>query len=624
MEAAWISSAGALSCGRPLPPPPPPLPPPLSRPLLHSPPPCQRRSMKKLNWDPIPSQHVLGKINVWTSELPPRELVLDIHSMEELFSQVEWRACAKVAAPVRVRSPQPQISILDSKKSMNVSILLRYFKRPAAEVVMDIVRGNWRAFDRGKLTELCKLLPDQNEVKSLLSFGGNASLLPEADWFMVQLVKVPCYEELLKTLVLRQEFSPLMEETEKSLGVMIKAANELLDCDDLHAVIRLVLKAGNYMNAGGYCADAMGFRMASLLKLADTKANKPGVNLMHYVAKQAEYSDGQLLAFPSQLEHIGMAARICKDEVLAELERQEDKLKEVKLYVDRHPYLQQEMGTFLMHCEEQLLALQASAHELEVLSCAVAEYFCEDPEYFKLEECCAIFHSFCRRFRTAVQENREREAAEQRRQRRTSVRTSAKRAAHPKPSPPPTPTEESSLESALRRFLSKTPPANKCCKSKRPSAREPPSPEMIPSREEEDVPRTASPPRTPRSNGRDVFFSRDGDVGSPWTILSPLACSRQRRDGPGAHQAPWESNPRGRSTSVDSTRCSSPPPAPFRLRTLFRKGAGRRTYSSGSNDQATHPLTLISFFRRFGGKYEAGEAPNLAVATTVVVATRET
>lgn len=25
--------------------------------------------------------------------------------------------------------------------------------------------------------------------------------------------------------------------------------------------------------------------MASLLKLADTKANKPGMNLMHYVAK---------------------------------------------------------------------------------------------------------------------------------------------------------------------------------------------------------------------------------------------------------------------------------------------------------------------------------------------------
>lgn len=36
---------------------------------------------------------------------------------------------------------------------------------------------------------------------------------------------------------------------------------------------------------GGYTANAIGFRMTSLLKLADTKANKPGMNLMHYVAK---------------------------------------------------------------------------------------------------------------------------------------------------------------------------------------------------------------------------------------------------------------------------------------------------------------------------------------------------
>lgn len=81
-------------CVTAAPPPPPPLPPP-PPPLL---PPCpfgsrnvQRRSMKKLNWDTIPSQHVLGKLNVWTSKRPQRDLVLDIRSMEELFSHVDKR-----------------------------------------------------------------------------------------------------------------------------------------------------------------------------------------------------------------------------------------------------------------------------------------------------------------------------------------------------------------------------------------------------------------------------------------------------------------------------------------------------------------------------------------------------
>lgn len=46
---------------------------------------------------------------------------------------------------------------------------------------------------------------------------------------------------------------------------------------------------------GGYSANAIGFRMTSLLKLADTKANKPGMNLMHYVAKVSRSPDGHTL-----------------------------------------------------------------------------------------------------------------------------------------------------------------------------------------------------------------------------------------------------------------------------------------------------------------------------------------
>ena len=47
--------------------------------------------MKQLNWDAIPRQSVMGKMNVWTSERSKKNLVLDTRSMEELFSLVENR-----------------------------------------------------------------------------------------------------------------------------------------------------------------------------------------------------------------------------------------------------------------------------------------------------------------------------------------------------------------------------------------------------------------------------------------------------------------------------------------------------------------------------------------------------
>ncbi|XP_069001678.1 FH2 domain containing 3 [Embiotoca jacksoni] len=601
---------------------------------------------------------------------------------------------------------EPQVTILDSKRSMNIGIFLRHFKRPVTEMVQDIRQGNRLRFGTGKLKDLCKLLPESSEVKQLLSFSGNLSVLPEADQFMVQLVKVPGYEEQLKAMVLREELFPLMEEVKNSVAVMTKAANELLDSDELHSVIRLVLKAGNYMNAGGYSANAIGFRMTSLLKLADTKANKPGMNLMHYVAKQAEDIDAELLTFPSQLDHIGKASRICKDEVITDFQREVKKVKEVKLYSSRQPALLHQMETFLTRAEARLADLESSLQELNASSDAVAEYFCEDPSIFKLEECCSIFHSFCKRFETAVRENREREEAEQRRRRKDGMRVAVKRRSTVSCPGKEPKSNSSCLEAALNTFLSIAPegvvrhrknilPPSEGSPSERSSETFPPvenreaspaasrdSPgKKQPKLQKEDeqkekleneedaekmrevtrkvlryqkskgsldggrapgAPRrsererdTPATPSTPRPRTRDFFFANNGDVGSPWTILSPFTCTRRnnpQRNGQTRQQRPasasgeddldagvWESvegrhlpnssdrdsltsqsgssaslpeflsqraSPRGpvlRSVSVDETTRS---PAPgFRLGDLFQRSMSQRSHSSGSKTE---------------------------------------
>ncbi|XP_067084712.1 FH2 domain containing 3 [Osmerus mordax] len=462
----------------PPPPPPPPRrpPPPPPPPLLPPPPPppppapdsssfsrsVQRRSkMRSINWDAIPCQSALGKRNVFTCQGKQQDFVLDTRCIEELFSHADSRTSQHkngfLQKSVRGRAPSLQapqaVAILNSKKSMNVGIFLKQFKRPVKEVLEDIRQGNWLRFGAGKLKELCKLLPEEGEIKQLLAFRGDVSLLPEADHFMVQLVRLPAYEERLRTLMLREEFFPLMEELKQSIAVLSTAANELLDCDDLHSIIRLVLKAGNYMNAGGYAGSAIGFRMTSLLKLVDTKANKPGMNLMHYVAMQAQEIDVAFLEFPSQLEHIGMAARIHKQEVESDFHREVKKVKEAKMEANKQPDLQQQMETFLMRAEARLADVEASLMELRSLSRAVAEFFCEDPGAFQLEECCLIFHCFCDRFNRAVQENREREAAEQRRLKRERL-GAAKRRSTATCSASRTDLDAAGLESVLHTFLS--------------------------------------------------------------------------------------------------------------------------------------------------------------------------
>ncbi|KAK9968307.1 hypothetical protein ABG768_002638 [Culter alburnus] len=449
----------------PLPPPPPPPPSPMGDPFTRT---VQRRSkMRNFNWDAIPRHSVLGKRNVWTSQRNLENFELDTKRMEELFSHNEHQGLVRKGGTVRksvwglsqITTEAENVSILNSKKSMNIGILLKQFKRTPKDIVEAVRHGNL-CFASGKLKELNKLLPDDMETKKLMSFNGDLSLLNDPDRFMVMLVQVPGYKVRLKSLLLREEFFPFIEEIKHSIAVMTTAANELLACDDLHSIIRLVLKAGNYMNAGGYAGSAIGFRMASLLKLVDTKANKPGMNLMHYVSMQAQQIDEALLHFPDQLQHIGIAARIQKQEVEMDLQRELEKIREAKMDASKQPDLQHQMEAFLCLADIRLADVEASLQELDTISASVAEYFCEDPAAFKLEECCSIFHSFCERFERATQENREREVVEtrkrQQREREKLTRT-AKRRSTGTCSNRDAGDEASALESVLTSFLSQRP-----------------------------------------------------------------------------------------------------------------------------------------------------------------------
>lgn len=70
-----------------------------------------------------------------------------------------------------------------------------------------------------------------------------------------------------------------------------------------------------------------------------------------------------------------------------------------------YQYSGNNMSALVQMADIRLADVEASLQELDNISTSVAEYFCEDPAAFKLEECCSIFHSFCERFERATQVN---------------------------------------------------------------------------------------------------------------------------------------------------------------------------------------------------------------------------
>lgn len=83
---------------------------------------------------------------------------------------------------------------------------------------------------------------------------------------------------------------------------------DLITSKALQEVLYMVVLVGNFLNAGGYAGNAAGVKLSSLQKLADIRANKPGMNLIHFVALQAE-NNKELLSFANQMNDLENASK---------------------------------------------------------------------------------------------------------------------------------------------------------------------------------------------------------------------------------------------------------------------------------------------------------------------------
>ncbi|XP_031427262.1 FH2 domain-containing protein 1-like isoform X1 [Clupea harengus] len=403
------------------PPPPPPPPPPLPSFLSSSPldsPRCPK--LRKLNWDQIPRERVMGRRSVWTGS---DEFRIDMSSLDELFGQ-------KMSFPIgkgnRVRIGNPKalttsqntpvrVSILDGKRSLNIGIFLRHFKRSVQEIIEDVRQGRGQRYSSENLNELCKLLPDTEEEKRLRAFQGHPSQLELPDLFMLLLTEVPSLRLRLEAMILKEDFEPAVSSVCFSAQCLVKAAKELINCVELHSILRLVLKAGNYINAGGYAGNAAGFHIVSLVKLAETKTNKPGMNLLHFVAMEAVKKDPCLPSFQHKISHVESAARLSQDVVTEDLSQLQKRTAALQDAAQVEADLKQQHELFFQCAEQRLKEAEEEVKAMLSARQTLLEFFCEDEVTFKLEEACSIFHSFQLRFHRSVQENKMREQQEERR-----------------------------------------------------------------------------------------------------------------------------------------------------------------------------------------------------------------
>ncbi|XP_066598097.1 uncharacterized protein form3 isoform X2 [Prorops nasuta] len=430
--------------------PPPPLPPPLQPPSnaprvpTPEPPsnharllpqqeiPTPKTKMKTINWNKIPNHKVIGKRNIWSLVANQHQnspmADLDWAEMEGLFCQqvppiLPTISCANstissfgpIDADRRRREPT-EIALLDGKRSLNVNIFLKQFRSSNEDIIQLIKDGGHDDIGAEKLRGLLKILPEVDELEMLKSFDGDKSKLGNAEKFFLQLIQVPNYKLRIECMLLKEEFAANMSYLEPSINSMILAGEDLMTNKPLQEVLYMVLVAGNFLNSGGYAGNAAGVKLSSLQKLTEIRANKPGMNLIHYVALQAERKRKDLLNFTKSMSALEAATKTTIEQLNNEFNSLDTKIKKIKSQIQlpsTEAEIQDQMASFLQMAEREMGQLKRDMEELEGVRRSLAEFFCEDTNTFKIEECYKVFQQFCQKFSQAVAENERRRIQEE-------------------------------------------------------------------------------------------------------------------------------------------------------------------------------------------------------------------
>nr|XP_005285869.3 inverted formin-2-like [Chrysemys picta bellii] len=365
--------------------------------------------MKKLNWQKLPSNVVRESRSMWASvsSVSDEDIEPDYMSIEQLFCFPQTKPKEKAATPVKVEPKE--ITFLDSKKSLNLNIFLKQFRCSNEEVVDMIQKGDRTKFDVEVLKQLLKLLPEKHEIENLKAFKEDKAKLASADQFYLLLLRVPSYQLRIECMLSCEETTVMLDMLQPKAEAIRKACEDLLTTHRLPVFCQLILKVGNFLNYGSHTGDADGFKISTLLKLTETKANQTRITLLHHILEEVEKSHTDLLQLPKDLECVSKAAGINLEIIRAESSSNLKKLLELERKVlSSKDDVKAQYETPIQDSINASKKLEEEFEIIERKKGELANYLCEDANKLSLEDIFSTMKTFRDLFIRALKENKDR------------------------------------------------------------------------------------------------------------------------------------------------------------------------------------------------------------------------
>lgn len=352
--------------------------------------------MNTLNWEKLPTFKAnktiwMGGDTSATSSLQAmlggKTLNLDVDRLEGMFAKPD----IKPRVPLNAGDEKPKtskVTLLDAKRSTSVGIVMKRITdalqgKELRDALMEVDEN---VLPLDVLPMVLEIVPSAEERKCLLDYTGDASSLDKPEQMLRTLSHIPRLEGRLRAMMFKCQLEVDMD------GVLMQQVDDLkVACDlvreskELHALMQVVLDVGNALNAGTAKGNAVGFKLSTLLKLADLKAMDKKATLLHFVVDVVQASAPEIVRVIDLQKAVREASRVSIEELTAKKRDAERGLAQVDQEITWH--------------DEQRLR-SGEAAEDDQFPEIFTEFFnwaAERKEHFdeELEKATALFASAC-------------------------------------------------------------------------------------------------------------------------------------------------------------------------------------------------------------------------------------
>ncbi|XP_050547200.1 inverted formin-2-like [Daktulosphaira vitifoliae] len=360
-----------------------------------------KNKMKLIHWNKIKSQNL--EKSLWSSITPP-DISFDQNQIEELFIQKP-----KLPPKIILNSGKPKVlvqNILDNKRSLAINIMLKQLKLETDKFINDLENENYIPIE--KLEIIQKILPIHDDVIAIKKYRGDPKNYGAAEKFCLALNEIPCYEEKIKLMILKEELPSMLNEMHSLLRHIQRMCHDIIKDDSFKEFLSVVLFIGNHINAGTYAGNARSFTLNSLSKLYDIRTNKPRITFLHFVIEVAQEYKDDILSFTKYSSSLGMLSKMSIVRLEEEVNTSNKQIKSLLSKYETKACTNNISESLKKFLEQSVIDVEElnDHYKIAIVDIQkVAIYFGEDLTKFKIEECFGLLGNFFTQIKDIIKES---------------------------------------------------------------------------------------------------------------------------------------------------------------------------------------------------------------------------